>query len=185
MLKLLEWGFHVPSFGIASTVIPKVAEAYQSDNLHFVVHLDMWSSRGESKLLMDADTCLRQHPYAFVTHFLGDVHSSLFSMYKFLKIGPKAYGIKVSGDYWKAAHSSAAEVKICCESITPTYNEKIPYALYSIDYVIFKDREYAVDFDNAPILSGSGIEEKLSARQAATNIKDAIEYFQSRKINYF
>lgn len=184
MSRLLAWGFSVPTHGIAASVIPKAMEAYQTDDLYFIVHVDPKAGGGEGKVLLDAKTCLIQFPNVFVTHFLGNTNAREFYMYKFLKVGGKAFGFKVTGSFWKADYSKDSIIELCCTSATNTYNEKIPYVVYSLDYVELNGTVYAVDFNNAPHLESLGLRDELAGQEVVVEIKDAIEYYKQKEINY-
>jgi len=184
MSRLLEWGFKVPTHGMAATVIPKAVDAYQTDNLHFIAHMDTRANGGEGKVLLDAKSCLEKFPSVFVTHFLGNVNARKYSVYKFVKVGSKAFGFIVTGSSWKADYSRDREISLRCISAYDSYNDKIPYALYSIDYVVFKGTVYAIDFNNAPHIESMGMRNELSGREVAIEIKSAIEYYKQKEINY-
>ena len=184
MSRLLELGYMVPTHGIAASVIPKAIETYQTDNLYFIAHVDVNASGGEGKVLIGAKACLNQFPAVFVTQFLGNINARTYHSYRFLRVGHKAFGIKFSGSYWKADYSKDTTYKICCESVVDSYNDALPYVLYSIDYVLFNGQSYAVDFNNAPHVGSMDIQSKMSGSEAAAALKEGIEYFKNKGLNY-
>lgn len=184
MKQLLDWGFRVPTYGIARSVIPKAIDTYKTDNLYFIVHTDVYDHSGEGKILVDAPTCLDKHRNEFVTLFLGNVAASRFYSYKFVKIGNRSFGLKTSGNYWKAEYSDDVVHRVCCEDMLRTYNDAVPHALYVIDYVHFNGKVHATSFNSAPILDAYGLQDRLPGKQCAELIKDAIEHFRAKSLNY-
>jgi hypothetical protein len=85
-----------------------------------------------------------------------------------------------SKDSWKAGHGHCTtETVAVCNHLSPKHLRNLPHALFSIDFLVLKDRLIAVNYDTAPNLRKLGVEQSFSAQEVANAIMDRLDNSES------
>jgi len=174
--KMLEYlqslGLKVPSFG-------RPAEVYERGHLHpeAIVHLNENAHCGEGKIKIALSDAIIQYPDSLTVEYIPALSCGQGQSWRHLQIGDKKFWLKyTSKDDWR---SNCGDVTIDFISQEEDgYNPQIPLPLFAIDFVL-GNKFYAIDFNSAPRVKGTGIEAVLSASAAAETIKRAIDFFNT------
>ncbi len=169
MLRYLqELGFLVPP----NAKVKNLAAIYPDKKL--VVYTDEMAHRGEGKELLSAKDALEKYPEKHASIYIEESNSI---SHRLLQVGGKRWWLKYeSTDDWR---SNVGEVKIDIESYKDEYCPLINQPLFAIDFVPSHNDElyWAVDFNVAPGIRYSGLEETIKPTEIVNLIKDAVEKF--------
>lgn len=81
-----------------------------------------------------------------------------------------------SKDSWRAGHGQrTTETISICNHLSPKHLRNLPHALFSIDFLVLKDRLVAVNYDIAPNLGDMGVEQSFSSQEVANAIMDRLD----------
>jgi hypothetical protein len=170
-------GIKVPKFGLVKDVVPQIrppddAETFVGWRPRVVVYLDERAHRGEGKVVSSGHYALKRFPDHFCTEYVGTFENGAKSL-RYLQIGAKCFYLTYeSDDQWR---SNVGNVRIEASTPLDAYYrwEPNPYPLRAIDFVRGADGEhYAVDFNIAPEIKGTGIEEFLDGPEVVALIED-------------
>lgn len=191
MFEFLDYSLwlHIPINGTVQEVFEqrfgKSAKFFEN---HIVLYHDITSHSGENKELIRANQALKQYPDTFcsvyIKHKDWEEHSFGIS-YRYLKIGKNHYWLKyTSYDDWR---SNNGNVKIeLLDNIErfdnvlyiPSY---VPF--FAIDFIADKYEDfYAIDYNIAPGLKWTGIEQILSPNDVYKLIVEGVEYKKQREL---
>ncbi len=154
-------GLRTPAFGSA--------KSHSCDWL--VMYLDTKAHCGEGKELWPTWLAKHLRPHCFSAEFLPCNGESK----RLLHIGDRTFLLTYwSKDDWRS-NCGDTEVNFIKELVSPVpYRAKVPHALFAIDYITFDGNLYAVDFNIAPGMRGSGIEGVLRPQEVVDEIKNWI-----------
>lgn len=155
----------VPMHGTCS----EMKEHFGKDD-KVIVYTDPLSHCGKGKELMEFGEALYRHPNALIAEYLkGEARSHSL---RYLSVGTKAFFLGYqSDDLWR---SNCGNVKI---EIVGNLYYKLPCCdlpLFAIDFVKDCDVFYGVDFNSAPGIEGTGIEDVLTPLEVVDLIKDRV-----------
>ncbi len=174
---MFSLGLDVPLFG----TVKELSQIPWLTNV--VVYTDEMAHRGEGKLMMPLAQAIKQYPDNLATEYIPVTHNVNRGVsWRYLQIGNKYVWLKYQSDDWR---SNFGNVKISILGIIGDgYHPKIHLPLFAIDFIP-ANHVYAIDFNTAPQIRGTGIENILPARETAEAIKRAVEEFQLRYDNLF
>lgn len=93
---------------------------------------------------------------------------------RYLQIGRRKWWLQYTGkiDQWMSNYEP--DIKILCEEASRKYNKVFKYPLFAIDFVLwgFPPDVRAVDFNAAPGMKGTGMENLISPQEVHTLISD-------------
>lgn len=181
MLEYLQaLGLRVPAFGRMADVYEKMRQRYEFLNLDgfverfgmVVVHLDETAHRGEGKIRLPLRDAIEQYPDHLVVEHIPATPSGLGASWRYLQVGDKRFWLEYfSRDDWR---SNCGDVQIQVLSREEDgYHPRIKAPLFAVDFV-WGDTIYAIDYNIAPGVAGTGVESILPAREAADAIKAAV-----------
>lgn len=184
-LKVLKaHGISVPAHGSVSDIYYSEGDPYECmdrSNLKLVVHTDETAHSSHGKILLDAEEAFIAFPGTFCTvyHETSKIYAQpgkAVSL-RYLSIGKRRFWLKYIGDHpWRSNIYPSIEV------VKETdLDHKLPYPLYAIDFVMADTDMLAVDFNIAPGITGTGIEEHISWPEVA---KEITEWFNRLSITY-
>lgn len=158
---LARAGFAVPMWGTLLSLREKL-----DDRDMVVVHLNPHAHRGEGKQLMTFGSAkVTYQGNTLAQRFVGGGGRSV----RWLKVGAMCWELRYSSGDWR---SNVGDVTV------EVVGERIPFADYpplaAVDLVKAGDALYAVDYNIAPGLRGTGMEDVLKPAEAAGLIKAAI-----------
>lgn len=159
----------VPPYGVVRHL---EHHAYITPEAFVVVHLDINSHRGENKLLVRYSEALEQYPDAFMV-----MYASSFKgvSWRYLKVGSRSFILRYESDDWRSNWNTK---EIIVESEDASWIKiAIDAPLFAIDFVKNEKSEgdkvmVAIDYNIAPQIKGTGIEDILSAKEVVQLIAD-------------
>lgn len=163
----------VPPYGIVKTMKNHVLI---SEEAFVVVHLDIKSHRGENKLLMRYKEALEKHPNEFMVMYASNFRGC---SWRYLKVGNRSFILRYSSDDWRSNWDTK---EIIIEEVDADWIKiGIDEPLYAIDFV--KNEAFdgdghvmvAIDYNIAPQIRGTGLEEVIPAQEVAALIKEWYE----------
>jgi hypothetical protein len=173
IFKILNglFAFKTPFHGICKYT----QHLFAKDN-DVVIYTDEYAHGGNGKILTKYDEALEYFPDYYISEYIKTIVASISSRY--LCIGDRAWILSyVSDDEWR---SNVGDVKITIEKeLEPICRDKCKLPMFAIDLVQgLDDVFYAVDFNSAPGLKYTGIEDIVKPRDIVNLIKEA--YFNYR-----
>jgi len=163
MLTFLAWhGFQPPKHGFVRDLAAEIPK--------LVVYTDERAHRGDGKLLLTAQEALEKHPDAYASEYIESPPESL----RLLQVGMMRWMLTYkSDDAWRSNVGNEVEIQIVGEHVG--YNKDIQLPLFAIDFVCDKDgNRYAVDFNIAPGLKWTGIDDRVKPVEVVELIRQAI-----------
>ena len=135
-----------------------------------VVYTDERSHRGEGKLLLGSKEAMEQYPGSYASEYIESAPQSL----RLLQVGIMRWMLSYrSDDAWRSNVGSEVEISILSEHVG--YSLKIAAPLFAIDFVTDrKGAQYAVDFNVAPGLKWTGIDDRMKPEDIVNLIKDGV-----------
>lgn len=159
MLQFMEAkGLNVPAYG-------KVKDQKCSK---LVVYTDLQAHCGEGKLLLDIEEALKEYPEHLSTEYIGECPGV---SWRYLQIGKHCFWIEYKSNYdWRSNVGDLTTMQIIGHGKA---NRKLFDApLLAVDFVIGKEL-YAIDYNIAPGIRWTGVEQFLSHKQIVEAIKEA------------
>jgi hypothetical protein len=169
MLPWLEQlGLQVPEHGRVRDLAPRLLAGRPTalaDILDVVVYLDEAAHAGEGKVRLSVTEAMAQHPDAYASEFIPANQRGLGESLRYLRIGRRQFWLRyTSADDWRS-NSGEAQVGLLCEERTADTPWVVPHPLFAVDFVPAGSSLYAVDFNTAPQIGGTGVEERMSGRE--------------------
>ena len=169
-------GLEVPIHGIVQEMYARMEE-YERETVEstmdLVVYLDEMAHRGEGKIRLGFKEAQDAYPNRFASMYIHPPQD-LAQSTRYLAVGDRAFWLWYeSVDDWR---SNCGDVRIAVLGEEKAGRYPIPFALYAIDFVPIgkQNARLAVDFNVAPGIRGTGVEERLSAQEAVEAIKRAL-----------
>lgn len=160
-------GIRVPIFGITQEIL----YSQNKQPSVVVVYMDEFSHRGEGKVRLTLAEAASEYPDKLVIEYIPSYTDMGSKSLRYLQVGDKRFWLEYSStNDWR---SNCGDVSIRILSREPDgYHKKIGLPLFAIDFVEdVKGILYAVDFNIAPGIKGTGVENILSAMVVAESIK--------------
>jgi hypothetical protein len=164
--------------------IPTVPNGYLNDmmkkyelNQEIVVYEDLDAHRAEGKIKMTIKDALKKYGNVYCSLYIPD-NPGLSTRH--LRIGDKNCCLIYQSKDWRSNYSDV-EIKVMGVWEGSNYETNIEYPLYAIDYV--KDNNkglLAVDFNIAPQIKCTGIEDIIPAKEIVEQIKNKLERINSK-----
>ena len=164
-LLLEDLGLKVPEHGTVGEVYSKLKDKFSyAEAIRVVVYLDEFAHRGEGKILAILGDALRKYPHFYCSRFVQSEPSfpgiEYATSYRHLQIGRRSFWLRYSGfGSWMSNHAKEVEVEFLFERHEGhgLLSSRAPYPVFAIDMVQSGPWLYAVDFNTAPGLGGTGI----------------------------
>lgn len=187
--RLESMGLRTPPHGVVTELVacrekylhqtfrdPAIAGKAIEALKNLVVYTDEYAHAGEGKLLLSLSEALEHYPDAYASLHIPQTPAGTGVSLRYLHVGRRRFWLRyTSFNDWR---SNAGDVHI--ELLTeesPGYHPGVPEPLFAIDFLPYgmgSERLVAVDFNTAPALRGTGIEEKLSAREVCELVREAM-----------
>lgn len=137
-----------------------------------VVYLDEAAHRSEGKILVTEKEALEKYPDHLGAEY---ICVGLGWTWRYLQVGDKRFWLEYrSNDSWR---SNYGDVKIeVLSQEKDGFHPRFEYPLFAVDFIpdIPGEGFVACDFNIAPEIRGTGVENILPAKEAADAIKRAI-----------
>lgn len=163
MLTYLAWsGFNPPRHGFVRDLAPETTM--------LVVYTDEKAHRGEGKLLLTTNEAMEQYPNAYASEYIQSPPESV----RLLQVGMMRWMLRYkSDDAWRSNVGNEVSIEIVGEHVG--YSKDVSIPLFAIDFVFDKNgNRYAVDFNIAPGLKWTGIDDRMKAENIVELIKQAL-----------
>jgi hypothetical protein len=165
MLRTLARHFRAPDFGT-------VEELASRDHVLVVVYLDPNAHRGDGKRVMPIDQALQECPHCLASQYIyrpGPAQSL-----RTLQVGRRRFVFHYQSSRNWRSNVGVVEINPWKE-IHSQSSFAAAHPLWAVDSILdYQDTEYAVDFNLAPGLAGSGVEQLLSPTEVYQLIKEAL-----------
>lgn len=167
-LFMKQYHLITPIYGIVKHL--KYANYFELDE-KVVVYIDENIHCGEGKLLMTLEEAYQKYPNCLCTQYLNNNVFGYAVSYRHLQIGNRAFWIRyTSFTDWRSN---------CGDGDIDLIEEREPILtgipLFAIDFVQYNNDYYAIDFNIAPGIKGTGVEKIISAKQVVELIKQQLE----------
>lgn len=159
----------VPPHGI----VRQLLDEFSYENL--IIYDDMFAHRAMGKHFQSGEAAYKQYPNHYCSAFIRGVSDTRSISYRSLWIGNEGFLLRYeSNNTW--ASNLGDEVDIRFENRL-TSRMPCEYPLFAIDYVEdYTGKRWAVDFNTAPQLKGTPIQEMYKPREVAQFIADWYEH---------
>lgn len=177
-LKSLK--LNVPLFGKPAEICNQLRQRYNmpDDVVDFpqyvVIHLDETAHCGEGKIRLPLNDALKSYPDHLAVEYIFALPSGLGQSWRYLQIGDKKFWLRyTSKNDWRSNYGDVEIEMVYREE--DGYHPEIDAPLFAIDFIVAQGEFYAIDFNIAPGIKGTGIENTLHGREVVEAIKWAIK----------
>ncbi|MFW5961992.1 MAG: hypothetical protein ACOCQR_00070 [bacterium] len=177
-------GIPTPTFGIVKNISLQNF-IQKTNNIFLVIYLDHKAHQGKNKIKVSFQEAYVNYKNFFFSEFLPPVNfPAVATSYRFLKVGSRSFWLSYSSQNWR---SNYGDVRIKLFNKSDLFNFKIqtttsiekikeillktPYPLLAVDFILFNNVLYAVDFNISPQVKGTGVEKILPAKEVVNLIK--------------
>lgn len=182
-------GYPVPRNGSVATIVDRrdlrssgvsplppalwqLEYSYLRGHRQVVVYLDLWSHRGEQKRLMSEQEALRRYPEHFASRYLAPPGPAVGSFsYRYLRLGARAWWLRYESHTDWRSNCGDPQITVLAEEEVVS---ALPWPLYAFDYVTDGQQWWVVDFNCAPQIKGTGLEDRVPAPVMASLLEEAI-----------
>lgn len=150
-----------PTNGLVKDIILNI-----DGNDELIIYLNEYSHRGEDKIKIKKCDINKQYYDKYCSLYINTEKDDIKGLStRYLQIGNRSFWVEyASYDDWRSNYGENGYIKVIDEVMD---DEKISldvkYPVFAIDFVKNKHYKYAIDFNSAPLLKGTGIESILSA----------------------
>lgn len=189
-------GLDVPKHGLVSDLYKDAEKYYENhedfvkssinEAIRLVVYTDLTAHRGEGKLLLTLEEANKQYPNNYASQYLKYKHSSNESeSIRCQVVGDNAFWMRFeSNDTWRSNCGSEIEItKMPIANVLYQGMENIHLPFYAIDFISPHGKHgtnnyTAIDFNVAPGLSGTPVEEQMTPKEIVRAIEDSMKKFR-------
>lgn len=179
-------GLKTPRYGEVGTVVNQLMrESFFSgdtlDSLQLIVYTDEFAQGGKGKIKIRASEAKRLYGSCFCSEFLESPKKQHPSSLRYLQLGNRRWWLRYvnltqNPSEWRSNFGPDVEVRVIEEVKGLEYHPDIQEPMFSIDFIPTMPL-LAVDFNLAPRLQGTGIDEVLAPGDAFRLLRDAHRYF--------
>jgi hypothetical protein len=166
LLYLESIGMSTPAHGPVADLVPVVTERSGMPEdialrlFDLVVYVDETVRSVEGIQRMSCKEALARYPDAYAHVYIPSHLEGNSMSLRYLRIGMRQFWLRyTSRNDWRANYGDF-QVELLHEEQRARERHVIPYPLFAIDYVL-ADRLYAVDLNVAPLLQGTGVEQRM------------------------
>lgn len=190
--EMLEYlrslGLRVPVFGRPAEVYDQLRRRYNAlpDEVfdciqQVVVHLDETAHCGKGKIRLPLSDAAKQYPDCLAVEYIPALPSGLGQTWRYLQIGDKVIWLKYTSRTDWRSNCGDVEIQVLHQE-KDGYHPRINHPLFAVDFVLVRGHGfYAIDFNVAPGIRGTGVENILPPKAAAEAIKKAVSLFNTPK----
>lgn len=148
--------------------LEKLAQENHINLIDVVVYLDENAHRGEGKILMPLIKAIKEYPDTFCSQYFPSLRFGAISL-RYLQIGDKIFWLRYASNDWRSNYGDV-NIEVLAQE-KDGFHPRIDLPLFAVDFVYGFDRLYAIDFNVAPGIKGTGVEDILPAKEAVVAIK--------------
>ena len=171
LIKRFQLAREVPEYGKPADLIGKLEPHY-----YVVVYHDQLSHRGEGKELMKLERALAEFPDSLCSEFIGFPGKSVWSI-RHLQIGWSAFKLRYTGisngeeSVWRSNYADEVNIEYLGTAMPFRMLDNVKYPLFAVDSVM----GYGVDFNTAPQIRGTPLEDILTPIGVYNMLSEVIE----------
>lgn len=186
---LKDLGVTTPAFGTVQELASRMASFAQGlsidtlkqllhDAGDVVIYTDPGAHGGGGKIKLSLAAALEQYPNHFASEYIPNTASGHGQSIRYLRIGQRQFWLRYSSrDDWRS-NCGDVEIEFLGEDFSATPRalmgpSHVP--IFAIDFV-FSTHMYAVDYNIAPRLTGTGLEDVMPGHAVFEEIRN---WFQS------
>lgn len=150
----------------------KLIDDYMNGCMDVVVYVDEYAHGGVGKIKINVMEAVAQYPNHYASEFIPANPKGLGESLRYLRLGRRQFWLRYwSMDDWRS-NCGDVHIKVLGEELAKSDSDliRLQEPLVAIDFVK-ADKLYAVDYNIAPGLSGSGIENFISPSEIYTELK--------------
>ena len=181
-------GLKVPPYGRVKDLIPRLQSEYFPDQPSLacaigdiacvVIYHDQRAHAGDGKELATWNFALKNFPNAFASEYIPATLSGQGVSLRYLRIGLRQFWLQYSSaDDWRSNCGEVTVQVLDEEQRKKQQDLKGLFAdvpLFAIDFIVVRSDLFALDYNIAPGLSGTGIEEIMTAQNVHEEISNVI-----------
>ncbi len=193
---LEEAGWLTPPNGVVGEILDswweaerqrvKWVVAYTDETAHCTEGKEVWwkqcaSLNRQPKMGYDAqnERANRNYREVYCSAFVGSYPQFVAGNQKstslrYLQVGPHVFWIEYSSTESWMSNYGDGDIQVVCIELDKGYHPKIRLPLFAVDFVLGREM-YAVDFNTAPGIRGSGVEKVLSGKDCCQALERALE----------
>lgn len=178
---LRELGVTTPAFGTVRELASQMFAFAESsldigeiakDAGDVVVYTDIHAHAGDGKEKLSFSEAMERYPDHFATEYIPNSATGRGNSIRYLRVGRRQFWLGYqSADDWRS-NCGSVSIKLLGEehSITPmALIGPAPVPVFAVDF-IFAEQMYAVDYNIAPMIRGTGVEDILSGKEVYNEI---------------
>lgn len=156
-------------YGAPEMRVPRLSKKAQK----LVIYTNVRAHCTEGKVLVSLDEAMEKYPDCLATEYIADCPGY---SWRYLQMGMHGFWLEcISTEDWRSNYGDGSWEVIGREEGWGPKPFCLKLPLFAIDFVI-GDELYAVDFNVAPGVRGTGVDRLLAPKPAADSIKEA--YFK-------
>lgn len=165
MFDFLEQiGVKTPPHGSPQQVFNQIGDSTSS----VVVYINQYAHRGEGKILLPILEAIQKYPSHLCSLYYPTLPTGSES-FRYLQIGDKRYWLRYTSSDWRSNYGDT-QIEILSQK-EDGFHSNINLPLFAIDFITDCKIFCAIDFNIAPGVRHTGIEDILPAKEAAAAIK--------------
>lgn len=192
MLRYLKsLGVTTPAFGTVRELADRMTSAAQGlpidtlyellrDSGDVVIYTDPGAHGGSGKIKLSLAAALKQFPNHFASEFIPNTTSGHGQSIRYLRIGQRQFWLRYTSQNDWRSNCGNVEIEILGEdfsSMPQTLMGPSQVPIFAIDFV-FSTHMYAIDYNIAPSLMGTGLHELIPAHDI---FREIVNWYQGLK----
>lgn len=174
-------GLQTPRYGKVSWLVPHLRQEWGdlACLAEVVVYTDPKAHAGEGKVKLTLDEAQAQYPDHLASEHIPNTPNGTGQTLRYLRVGKRQFWLRYTSlDDWRS-NCGEVEIEVLCEEKPLAAGDRSPvpyplYPLFAVDFVRAADKLIAIDFNTAPGLRGTGLEERLMPQAVYEEIAGAI-----------
>lgn len=174
-------GLTTPLYGKVRDLVAhfrSVHDAVILQLVDLVVYTDPRAHAGEGKVKLSLDEALAQYPDCLASEHVPATMNGTGQSLRYLRIGTRQFWLRyTSRDDWRS-NCGEVEIELLSEEEPKQIGDlgRIGLPLFAVDFVSAGKALYAMDFNTAPGLRGTGVEDRLTPTEVYQEIANVITH---------
>lgn len=154
---------------------PSMRSLYAKQVAMVVVYTDPMAHCGEGKQLMPLADALDQYPNHYASEYVPSQKSGCGLSLRYLRVGTRFFWLRYSSDDWRS-NCGTVQIDVISELNPLLISDQVAslHPIFAIDFVP-GGKLFAVDFNIAPGLRGTGLENLIAPKDVYNEIENWFE----------